>query len=455
MKELKIEDLIKAGAHFGHPVSKWDPNFNPFIIDKKNGIHIINLRRTISAADKVLKQLIKIVENGGNILFVGTKPQAKDIIQSSADKCGMFYIIERWLGGTLTNFSTIKKSIKRLKMLEKESSPIYKDITKKERAMLSREKLKLSDLHRGIKDMKYLPDALFVVDAKHESIAVSEAKCLGIPTFGLVDTNTNPNYLDFPITSNDDSIKSIKIILDYLSDSIFEVIGSKVTSDIPNAMETVIASPIPIATFISVPTATPVPTSTPDTKIISIDPMNNPEQFISEIPIPEINCLTEIFNSKTEIITLITSPPGQYLIDNDLAKNSDECLSYDSKERIIIGLLDFSSGKLTDKTKSCIKDVGVGKSSFIYLFAKDPPPEIYLITLQSVFCLNKNERSIFEKSNYGQITSSMGGIDKIECFINELGPLGLINFDEPLKFIGGTYTINQLSPSVLEKFLSC
>ena len=234
MKELKIEDLIKAGAHFGHPVSKWDPNFNPFIIDKKNGIHIINLRTTISAADKVLKQLIKIVENGGNILFVGTKPQAKDIIQSSADKCGMFYIIERWLGGTLTNFSTIKKSIKRLKMLEKESSPIYKDITKKERAMLSREKLKLSDLHRGIKDMKYLPDALFVVDAKHESIAVSEAKCLGIPTFGLVDTNTNPNYLDFPIPSNDDSIKSIKIILDYLSDSIFEVTGSKVTSDIPS-----------------------------------------------------------------------------------------------------------------------------------------------------------------------------------------------------------------------------
>ena len=234
MKELKIEDLIKAGAHFGHPVSKWNPNFNPFIIDKKNGIHIINLRTTISAADKVLKELIRIVENGGNILFVGTKPQAKDIIQSSADECGMFYIIERWLGGTLTNFSTIKKSIKRLKMLEKESSPIYRDITKKERAMLSREKLKLSDLHRGIKDMKYLPDALFVVDARHESIAVSEAKCLGIPTFGLVDTNTNPNYLDFPIPSNDDSIKSIKIILDYLSDSIFEVIGSKVTSDIPS-----------------------------------------------------------------------------------------------------------------------------------------------------------------------------------------------------------------------------
>jgi len=232
MEEIKIQELIKAGAHFGHPVSKWNPKFYPFIIDKKNGIHIINLRSTLSGINKALKELIKTVENGGNILFVGTKPQAKDVIQSSADKCGMFYIIERWLGGTLTNFSTIKKSIRRLKMLEKESSLIYKNITKKERAMLSREKLKLSDLHRGIKDMKYLPDAIFVVDAKHESIAISEAKCLGIPTFGLVDTNTDPFLLDYPIPSNDDSIKSIKLILEYISDSIFEIIGNKIKEDI-------------------------------------------------------------------------------------------------------------------------------------------------------------------------------------------------------------------------------
>ena len=219
------------------------------------------------------------------------------------------------------------------------------------------------------------------------------------------------------------------------------------TAEIPTATATVIVSPTPIATSTTVPTSTPL--------IISIDPMNNPENFISEIPISEINCLTEIFNSKKEIINLITSPPGKYLIDNDLAKRSDECLSYDTKERIIIGQLDFSSGKLTDKTKNCIKSVGVGNSSFIYLFAKDPPPEIYLITLQSVFCLNKKERSIFETSNYGQITSSIGGIDKIECFINELGPLGLINFNEPLKFIAGTYTIEEISPSILEKFLLC
>ena len=234
LPNYNLRQLLEAGVHFGHQTHRWNPLMDQYIYGSRNGIHIIDLTQTVTLLSAALDAIHKMVVKGGSILFVGTKPQAKDIIQSSADKCGMFYIIERWLGGTLTNFSTIKKSIKRLKMLEKESSPIYKDITKKERAMLSREKLKLSDLHRGIKDMKYLPDALFVVDAKHESIAVSEAKCLGIPTFGLVDTNTNPNYLDFPIPSNDDSIKSIKIILDYLSDSIFEVIGSKVTSDIPN-----------------------------------------------------------------------------------------------------------------------------------------------------------------------------------------------------------------------------
>ena len=222
------------------------------------------------------------------------------------------------------------------------------------------------------------------------------------------------------------------------------------TIDIPTAIPTFTASPSPIATPTTVPTSTPV-----IKKIISVDPMNNPEKFISEIPISELNCLIEIFNSKTEIINIITSPPGKYLIDNDLAKKSDECLSHDTKERIIIGQFDFSSGKLTEKTKNCIKDSGAGNSSFIYLFAKDPPPEIYLITLQNVFCLNKNERKVFETSNYGQITSSLGGIDKIECFINELGPLGLINFNEPLKFIGGTYNINEISPSILEKFLAC
>tara|TARA_Y100000389_G_scaffold175474_1_gene186287 strand:+ start:23367 stop:24230 length:864 start_codon:yes stop_codon:yes gene_type:complete len=220
---LNAENLIKSGAHFGHPVSKWNPQFKKFILSIKNGVHIINMDMTLEYLDKALLELSKVVEKGGNILFVGTKSQAKDAIQSSADHCSMFYITERWLGGTLTNYSTIKKSIRRLKLLEKDSSSIYKNLTKKERGMLDREKLKLADLHRGIKDMRHLPSAVFVVDAKHEKIAISESKCLGIPTFGIVDTNTDPGMIDFPIPANDDSIKTIKLILDYIADSLYNL----------------------------------------------------------------------------------------------------------------------------------------------------------------------------------------------------------------------------------------
>ena len=232
MEKMNIDELLESGAHYGHPISKWNPQFKPFIATKKNGIYIINLRLTLEYLDKAIKEMVKISENGGNILFVGTKTQAKDLIQTSADRCGMFYIVERWLGGTLTNFATIKKSIRRLVMLEKESSPIYKNKTKKERHMLRREKLKLSDLHRGIKDMKHLPNALFVVDANHEKIAVAEAKCLGIPTFGLVDTNTDPFCLDYPIPANDDSIKTIKLIMLYISDSILNAIGGSQNKEV-------------------------------------------------------------------------------------------------------------------------------------------------------------------------------------------------------------------------------
>tara|TARA_B100000686_G_scaffold346210_1_gene432404 strand:+ start:421 stop:1224 length:804 start_codon:yes stop_codon:yes gene_type:complete len=225
MEKVSIEDLLKSGAHYGHPISKWNPQYKPFIVAKKNGICIIDLKSTLNYLEKAVKELVGIVKGGGNILFVGTKTQAKDIVQTCADDCGMFYIVERWLGGTLTNFATIKKSINRLVMLDKESSMIYKDKTKKERNMLLREKLKLSDLHRGIKDMKHLPSALFVIDAKHEMIAIEEAKCLGIPTFGLVDTNTDPFTLDFPIPANDDSIKTIKLIMTYVTKSIHDTVG--------------------------------------------------------------------------------------------------------------------------------------------------------------------------------------------------------------------------------------
>jgi len=219
------EDLIKAGSHYGHPASKWNPNYKDFIVAKKNGIHIIDVESTINYLNAAVKEMINIVKSGGNILFVGTKAQATDSVVEAADKCGMFYIVERWLGGTLTNFSTIKKSVKRLNLLEKESSPIYNNLTKKEKNQLYREKFKLADLHRGIKDMRHLPSALFVVDAKHEKISIAEAKCLGIPTFGLVDTNTNPFVLDHPIPANDDSIKTIKLILNYVSEEIYSILN--------------------------------------------------------------------------------------------------------------------------------------------------------------------------------------------------------------------------------------
>ena len=224
---MNIEELVNAGAHFGHPASKWNPNFKQYISCIKNGIHIINLEITIQKLEGVVKELSKIVSSGGNVLFVGTKSQAKDAIQSSADYCGMYYITERWLGGTLTNYSTIKKSIRRLKVLEKDSSSIYESLTKKETNSLEREKLRLADLHRGIKDMRHLPSAVFVVDAKHEKIAISEAKCLGIPTFGIVDTNTDPSVVDFGIPANDDSIKTIQLILNYISSSLYEILGHK------------------------------------------------------------------------------------------------------------------------------------------------------------------------------------------------------------------------------------
>lgn len=219
-KTLTIQDLLDTGAHFGHPTSKWNPRFLPYIAAKKNGIHIINLQETIKCIEKADKEINKIASSGGTILFVGTKNQVKDVVQEAADECGMFYIVERWLGGTLTNFATIKKSIKRLDKLEKESSSIYKNLTKKETIMLERERIKLSDLHRGIKDMKYIPSAIFIVDVRLEKIAVDEAKVLGLPVFGIVDTNTNPDLVDYPIPANDDSIKTVKLILSYFVDSI-------------------------------------------------------------------------------------------------------------------------------------------------------------------------------------------------------------------------------------------
>ena len=227
MSELSTKYLIESGVHFGQPTQKWNPNFKKCIAGQKNGIHIIDVNKTIENLNIALKELTKIVSNGGNVLFVGTKKQAKEVVQESADKCGMFYVNERWLGGTLTNFSTIKRSINRLKVLEKESSDVYKNLTKKELTQLNREKNRLSDLHRGIRDMRYLPAALFIVDANNEKIAILEAKRLGIPVFALVDSNTSPLEVDYAIPGNDDSIKSINAILSHVSALLLDLNSEK------------------------------------------------------------------------------------------------------------------------------------------------------------------------------------------------------------------------------------
>ena len=220
MSKVKFEDLLATGAHFGHVTRKWNPNFKPFILMEKNGVHIINLEETIRHLENALDFIRSKTKKNAEFLFVGTKKQAKDIVQEEADRCSMFYVVERWLGGTLTNFSTIKKSIKRLHLLEKEGSQIYENQTKKEIQMLNRERIKLSDQHRGIKDMRRLPDAVIIVDANLESTAVMEANRLGIPIIAIVDSNTDPTQIKYPIPANDDSIRTIKLIISVIADTI-------------------------------------------------------------------------------------------------------------------------------------------------------------------------------------------------------------------------------------------
>ena len=227
MSQVKFEDLLSTGAHFGHITRKWNPNYKKYILSEKNGVHIIDLEETIKAINRAIAYTEKTVSNKGEILFVGTKKQARDIVQQEADRCRMFYVVERWLGGTLTNFSTIKKSIKRLKQLEKEGSNLYENLTKKEAQTLNRERVKLADQHRGIKDMRRLPDLLVVVDAQFEDTAIREAKRLDIPIIAIVDSNTDPECVDYPIPANDDSIRTIQLIISLMADAIINARGSE------------------------------------------------------------------------------------------------------------------------------------------------------------------------------------------------------------------------------------
>jgi small subunit ribosomal protein S2 len=223
MPRVEVAELLAAGCHFGHLTRRWNPKMRPYIFVERNGIHIIDLMKTTLLLEEACNAIANIVGEGKRILFVGTKKQAVDVIKEVALRTNQFYVTERWLGGYLTNFTTIRKSVKRLTNIEKmESDGTFEKITKKEILFLHREKEKLNKVLSGVVDMTRLPGAIFVVDVKKESIAVKEARRLGIPVFAIVDTNCDPEEVDYVIPANDDAIKSIQVIMKAIGDSILE-----------------------------------------------------------------------------------------------------------------------------------------------------------------------------------------------------------------------------------------
>jgi small subunit ribosomal protein S2 len=228
MAKLEYKDLLDAGVHFGHLTRKWDPRMAPYIFMEKNGIHIIDLNKTLVCLEEASNAIKQIVRSGKKVLFVATKKQAKDLVAQEAKRLNMPFVTERWLGGMLTNFATIRKSLKKMSSIDKlVKEDAYKNLAKKERLMISRQREKLENVLGGIADLTRLPAALFVVDIKREHIAISEAQKLGIPVFALVDTNSNPNEVDFPIPANDDAYKSISLLINAFGTAIEEGLSER------------------------------------------------------------------------------------------------------------------------------------------------------------------------------------------------------------------------------------
>ncbi|MFT6865785.1 MAG: small subunit ribosomal protein S2 [Cyclobacteriaceae bacterium] len=217
MQKIEYKDLLDAGVHFGHLTRKWNPQMAPYIFMEKNGIHIIDLNKTITCLEEAALGLQSIIRSGRKVMFVATKKQAKDVVETAAKTLNMPFVTERWLGGMLTNFATIRKSLKKMAGIDKlMKDEAYLNLAKRERLMITREKEKLERVLGGIADLNRLPAALFIIDIKREHIAVSEAHKLNIPVYALVDTNSDPTEVDFPIPGNDDAYKSISIITDYI-----------------------------------------------------------------------------------------------------------------------------------------------------------------------------------------------------------------------------------------------
>jgi small subunit ribosomal protein S2 len=219
---ITMKELLEAGVHFGHQTKRWNPKMKKYIFGKRNGIYIIDLQKTLKLFKEASAFISDLASQGKRILFVGTKRQAQDAILEEANRCGMFYVNNRWLGGTLTNFTTVRRSIERLKELEALLADTEKELSKKERAALDREREKLQKNLIGIREMDSLPDALFVIDPKKEYIAVKEAKKLGVPVVAIVDTNCDPEDINYVIPGNDDAIRAIRLFTQKIADAVLE-----------------------------------------------------------------------------------------------------------------------------------------------------------------------------------------------------------------------------------------
>ena len=250
MAVVAMKQLLEAGVHFGHQTRRWDPRMAEYIFQARNGIHIIDLQKASKKIDEAYEFIKEQVEEGKTVLFVGTKKQAQECMKEAAIKSGMFYVDQRWLGGMLTNFDTIQKRIQRLKELETmEQDGTFDVLPKKEVILLKKEMEKLEKNLGGIKDMEELPGVIFLVDPKKERIAVLEAKKLGIPTVGIVDTNCNPEDLDYPIPGNDDAIRAVKLIADVMANAViegkqgesFETVEEQDVSEEAESMEQVVS----------------------------------------------------------------------------------------------------------------------------------------------------------------------------------------------------------------------
>ncbi len=236
MSVISMKQLLEAGVHFGHQTRRWNPKMAPYIFTERNGIHIIDLQKTVPMIDDAYNAVFDIASQGGTILFVGTKKQAQDTVAQEAERCGMYYVNERWLGGMLTNFKTVQTRIARLKEIEEmAANGTYDVLPKKEVAALEKEREKLQKNLGGIKEMDRVPDAIFVVDPKKERICVSEAENLGITLIGIADTNSDPEELDYVIPGNDDAIRAVRLIASTIADAVIEAKQGTVEADVAEA----------------------------------------------------------------------------------------------------------------------------------------------------------------------------------------------------------------------------